>query len=107
MYILLHFLVYVHIHAEPLLSFAFFSCLQDVAIDGKRRCPVCYQLRTASDTTPDGLIHRVLGRSNKIWCPYADDKAILEAFEKDQKERQQASWRRANEAKRMKKQQLT
>ena len=75
--------------------------------DGKRRCPVCRQLRTANDKTPDGKIHRVLGRSNKIWCPYADDISLLETFEKEQKERTQAAWRRANEAKRLKKQQLS
>ena len=73
--------------------------------DGKRRCPVCRQLRTANDKTPDGRIHRVLGRSNKIWCPYGDAISILETFEKEQKERTQAAWRRANEAKRSKKQQ--
>ena len=76
--------------------------LQEV-LDGKRRCPVCNQLRTASDKTPDGQIHRVLGRSNKVWCPYADDRTILETFEKEQKERTQAAWRRANEVKRLKK----
>jgi hypothetical protein len=75
-------------------------------LDGKRRCPVCFQLRTASDTTPNGQIHRVLGRSNRIWCPYSDDPSILENFEKEQKERQQASWRRANVTKRLKKRQL-
>ena len=75
--------------------------------DGKRRCPVCRQLRTASDKTPDGKIHRVLGRSNKIWCPYADDMSLLETFEKEQKERTEAAWRRANQAKRLKKQQLS
>lgn len=80
--------------------------LQEKSVEGKRRCPVCNQLRTASDKTPGGQIHQVLGRSNKIWCPYADDKSILESFEKEQKERMQASWRRANEAKRLKKQQL-
>ena len=64
---------------------------------------MCHQLRTVNDPTPEGLIHRVLGRTNKIWCPYADDKSILDAFEKDQKERTQAAWRRANEAKRKKK----
>ena len=68
--------------------------------DGKRRCPVCRQL--PNDKTPDGKIHRVLGRSNKIWCPYADDISLLETFEKEQKERTQAAWRRANEAKRLK-----
>jgi uncharacterized Zn finger protein (UPF0148 family) len=77
-----------------------------MSIDGKRHCPVCHQLRAASDKTPDGQIHRVLGRSNKIWCPYADEKGILEAFEKEQKERMQTAWRRANKAKRKKKQQL-
>jgi hypothetical protein len=40
----------------------------------------------ANDKTPDGQIHHVLGRSNKIWCPYADDRSILEAFEKEQRE---------------------
>ena len=73
------------------------------SLDGKRRCPVCTQLRTTSDKTTDGQIHRVLGRSNKIWCPYADDKSILETFEKEQKQRTQAAWQRANEAKRLKK----
>lgn len=70
----------------------------------KASCQVCGQLRTAKDKTPDGQIHRVLGKSNKIWCPYADDKVILEEFEQEQKERTLATWRRANEAKRMKKQ---
>lgn len=79
--------------------------LQEKDLEGKRPCPVCNQLRTAKDKTPDGQIHRVLGRSNKVWCPYADDPAILEAFEKEQKERIQAAWRRANQAKREKKQQ--
>ena len=72
--------------------FTFFQCLQEKAPDGKRCSPVCHQLRTASDRTPDGQIHHVLGRSNKIWCPYADDKAILEALEKEQKERMQVAW---------------
>ena len=73
---------------------------------GKRRCPVCDQYRTASDRTPNGEIHRVLGRSNQVWCPYADDKSILDKFEEEQKERKQASWRKANEAKRLKKQSM-
>ena len=60
-------------------------------LNGKRRCPVCFQLRTANDTTPDGSIHRVLDRSNRIWCPYADNRSILEDFEREQKERQQAA----------------
>ena len=72
---------------------------------GKRPCLVCHQLQTASDKTPDGQIHRVLGCSNKIWCPYVDDKAILETFEKEQKEQTQAAWQRANEAKKLKKMQ--
>ena len=80
--------------------------LQQTAVDGKRRCPVCHQLRTNSDKTPDGQIHRVLGRSNRIWCPYADDPEILESFEREQKERKHAAWKRANEVKRLKKQQL-
>ena len=66
---------------------------------------MCIQLRTASDKTPDGLVHCILGRSNKLWCPYADLKSELEEFKKEQKERTQASWRRANENKRLKKQQ--
>ena len=80
---------------------------QEKVPDGKRRCPACNQLRTASDKTPDGQIHRVLGRSNKIWCPYADDRSILETFEKEHTEKMQAAWRRANEAKRLKKKQLS
>ena len=83
----------------------FTRTFQEEDLKGKRPCPVCHQQRTASDKSPDGLIHRVLGRSNKIWCPYADDKAILEAFEKEQKERTQAAWRRANQAKKLKKMQ--
>lgn len=75
------------------------------SLDGKRHCPVCRQLRTADVKTPDGKIHRVLGRSNKIWCPYADDISLLDTFKKEQKERTQAAWRRANEAKQLKKQQ--
>lgn len=58
---------------------------------------VCHQLQTANYKTPN---KHVLGRSSKIWCPYADYKAILEAFVK---ERTKAAWRRANEAKRLKK----
>ena len=77
-----------------------------MALTGKRSCPVCNQLRTASDKTPDGLVHRILRRSNKLWCPYADPKSELEEFEKEQKERTQASWRRANENKRLKKHEL-
>lgn len=73
---------------------------------GKRPCPVCRQLRAASDKTPDGLIHRVLGRSNAIWCPYADDPALLADFDSQKKARMQANWRRANEAKRQKKNNL-
>ena len=67
---------------------------------------VC-KLQTASDQTPDGQIHHVLGHSNKIWCPYIDDKSFLEAFEKEQKERTQAAWCGSNEAKRLKKKQLS
>ena len=37
------------------------------ALEGKR--PVCGQLRTSQDKTPDGQIHCVLGRSTAIWCP--------------------------------------
>lgn len=37
-----------------------------------------------------------------IWCLYGDDRAILEASEKEQNKRQQASWKRANEMKRTK-----
>ena len=31
----------------------FIHLLQDKSLDGKRRCPVCHQLRTANDKTPD------------------------------------------------------
>ena len=62
----------------------------------KRCCPVCHQLRKATDKTLKGEIHHVLGRSNKIWCPYADERCILDEFQKDQKERTKASWQRAN-----------
>ena len=81
--------VYLHSHS-------FNINFQEEALRGKRPCPVCRQLRTASDKTPDGQIHRVLGPSNEIWCPYADDKSILDKFENEQKERTQAAWRRAN-----------
>ena len=86
------------LHSSPFL-------FQEKALEGKRRCPVCHQPRTANDKTPDDQVHRVLGRSNKIWCPYADDKDILETFEREQKERTLAAWRRANETKRQKKMQ--
>jgi len=81
-----------------------FLCFQFA--DGKRRCPVFHQARTASDKTPDGQIHRVLGRSNQVWCPYADTPSILEAFDAEEKAKTQAAWRRANEAKRLKKKQV-
>ena len=86
------------------LSFiiTFFS-FQSLA--GKRPCAVCNQPRTANDKTPDGQIHRFLGKTNKTWCPYADDISILQAFEQDQLERKRATWRRANDAKKLKKQQ--
>ncbi len=73
-------------------------------IVGKRPCHICGQFRTSKDVTPDGEVHRVLGRSNKIWCPYADDKEVLLQFEKEKKDRTLATWRKANEAKRMKRQ---
>ena len=71
----------------------------------KRCCPVCLQARAAKDKTPDGQVHCVLGRSNKIWCPYADPCSILDAFEEETKEKTREAWRRANEIKRLKKQQ--
>ena len=74
---------------------------------GKRLCPVCHQLRMASDRTPDGLIHRVVGRSNAIWCPYADDPALLTDFDSQKKAHMQANWRRVNDVKRQKKHQNT
>jgi len=66
-----------HLHSEK----SFFSFIivhmkrytktfQDQILQGQRPCPVRDQLRTAKDETPDGLIHRVLGQSNRIWCPY-------------------------------------
>ena len=53
--------------------------------------------------TPTEAVHKALGCSNKIWCPYADDVKILEEFQQEQKERTLAPWRRANEAKRLRK----
>jgi ribosome-binding protein aMBF1 (putative translation factor) len=47
----------------------------------------------------------VLGRSNAIWCPYADDPTLLEQFDAEKKARQQANWRKVNLAKKLKKQQ--
>jgi len=58
---------------------------------GKRPYTVCGQLRTANDKTPNGQVHRVLGWSNRIWCPYADDMELLRQFESDKKERTLAS----------------
>ena len=72
-------------------------------VRGKRPCNICGQLRRAGDKTPDGKVHRVLGKSNQLWWPYADDPSILEQFEQKQKERTLASWRRANETKRLSK----
>ena len=90
------------------LHFTFILLMfQEMVADGKRHCTACHQLRTASDKTSDSQIHRVLGQSNKVWCPYTDDRSTLEAFEKEQKERMQAAWRRANEVKRLKKKQLS
>ena len=82
-----------------------FTFYWDQAADGKHRCPVCLQLRKESDLTPDGQIHCVLGRLNKIWCTYTKDKIILETFETEQKELMQVAWLRVNEAKWLKKQQ--
>ncbi len=65
--------------------------------------PVCRQARTTTDLTPNGEVHRVLERSNEIWCPYADAASIIEAFEEAKKEKNRANWRRSNEAKRLKK----
>ena len=65
------------------ILFISFLSFKEGAKEGKCRCPVCQQLQTAEDKTPNGEIHRVLGRSNKMWCPYADDKAILEEYEKE------------------------
>lgn len=48
--------------------------------------------------TPDGQIYCILGWSNKIWCPYVDDTAILETFVNEQIERIQVTWQRGNEA---------
>ena len=87
----------------PCISLSF----QDKDAGAKRRCPVCRQLRTASDTTPDGLIHRVLGRSNAVWCPYADSPSLLEEFDTAKKAKQQANWRKANQAKKLRKQQAS
>ena len=73
--------------------------------EGKQPCPVCGQLRMADDKTPDGLIHRVLGRSNNLWCPYADDPSVLQEYEKQLKERTRANRKKAAANKKIKKQQ--
>ena len=51
--------------------------------EGKRRCPVCHQLRTATDKTPEGEIHRVLqGRrqpqkfGGHVWCAKRAEKFL-------------------------------
>ena len=80
--------------------------LQEGSAEGNHHCPVCGQLRTANDKTPDGHIHWVMGHSNKVWCPYVDEKSILDAFEKEHKEKTQVAWRRTNESKKLKKRQL-
>ena len=95
-------IVWVFIFYDLSFIITFFS-FQSLA--GKRLCAVCNQPRTADDKTPDGQIHRFLGKTNKTWCPYGDDISILQAFEKNQLERKRATWRRANEAKKLKKQQ--
>ena len=59
----------------------------------------------ATDKTLEGEIHCVLRRSNKLWCPYADEWFIMDEFQKDQKERTKASWQRANAKKKKRKQQ--
>ena len=79
--------------------------ISEKAKEGKRPCPVCGQLRMADDKTPDGLIHRVLGRSNNLWCPYADDPSVLQEYEKQLKEHTRANWKKAAANKKIKKQQ--
>ena len=103
----INFVITVLIDAKGYITFVTVFSISFLfqSLGGKRPCPVCKQPRTVNDKTPDGQIHRTLGRSNKIWCPYSDDSSVLEAFEKDQKERTRAAWRRANEAKKLKKQQ--
>ena len=54
----------------------------------------------ATDKTPEGEIHHVLGRSSKLWCPYADEWFIMDEFHKDQTK---ASWQQANAIKKEKK----
>ena len=61
---------------------AFFLLIQDKDVGGKCHCPVCHQLRTASDKTasdkiPDGKIHWLLRRSNAVWCPYASNPGVF------------------------------
>ena len=93
----------MYIHFFLILCHLSLFVFQEGEGEGKRHCPVCHQLRTASDKTPEGEIHRVLGRSNKLWCPYADERSILDNFQKDQKERTKASWQQANAKKKEKK----
>ena len=66
-------------------------CFQDTD-KGKRRCPVCHQLKAATAITPEGKCHRVLGRSNRVWCPYGDDQDILDKFLLEQRQREKDRW---------------
>ena len=79
--------------------------MQEKALEGKRPCPGCKQLRTASDKMPDGQI-RVLGQSKKIWCPYADDKSIWKLLTSSKREDNNGIMEAGNIAKKIKKQQL-
>ena len=96
-------LIYMYIYSFLILCHLSLFVFQEGEGEGKCRCPVCHQLRTATDKTPEWEIHRVLGRSNKLWYPYADEQSILDTFQKDQKERTKASWQRANAKKKEKK----
>lgn len=56
----------------------FFVILKEGAKEGKQCCPVPHQLKAADNRTHQREIHRVLGRSNEVWCRYSDDKTILD-----------------------------
>ena len=82
------------IYFLDLSFYYYFFSFQSLA--GKRTCPACNQPRTADDKTPDGQIHRFLGKTNKTRCPYGDDISIRQAFKKDQLERKRATWRKTH-----------
>ena len=75
-------------------------CLQNEGQPKQRRCPTCDHPRSSIAKTKDGSVHRVFGRAQNLWCPYADTNEELDQFIAAQREQLRASWRRANAEKR-------